>query len=103
MILKLNKRILLIAFALVFASGSTAFSQGKNLPKVTSGQYFTIYGYSGLDTGVLLGRLNFNSMRVEDLFKTNRGDMKSMLGATLDDIFLEASDILDIHIYSFLS
>lgn len=98
-----TKALFFIISILLFQTSGFSFAQQEeSLELITKSQYFSIYGYSGMDIGSLLAKLNFNySRHIGDLPKGNDRDLKVVLAKTMDAIFLEASDILDIHIYSF--
>ena len=91
----------LLVFIFILISFSV-FSQTENLSLCDQGKYFSIYGYKGLDTNSLLQKIdylyfgNIDSILGEDGFKE-----KSSLAKAIDGLYLEVSDILDIHIYSF--
>jgi len=69
---------------------------------IAEGKYFSIYGYKDLDIVNLLKRLNFEYLlHSQNLTASLREDFKSLLADTLDALYLEVSDILDLHIYSY--
>ncbi len=89
---------------LVFFLGGAIFSypQEDRLVFITEGKYFSIWGHKGLDIFDLLEKINFKYLiHLQGLNNRNYDDPSSLLAQTLDALYLEVSDILDIHIYSF--
>jgi len=92
--------LLIIAFACAAALPAVAQETGSS--PVCEGQYFVCYADQGLDAYQILSKLDFNSVSLGDAVKKNNGtDIASVLSKTLDGLYQEVSDILDIHIYSF--
>jgi len=87
-------------FVLIFVFSSYSFSQEERLYLISKGQYFSIYGYKGLDISYLLQKLNFSYLQYIGVLSQSR-DLKTTLANTIDAIYLEVSDILDIHMYSY--
>lgn len=84
----------------IVLSARFAFSQEETRLLVKS-KYFSLYGYRNLDIDSLLNKLYFNYFFHPDTVLQETGqDKKSILSKTLDSLFLEVSDILDIHLYS---
>jgi len=94
----MRRFFLFIIFSLVVFC---AFAQEKSLYPIAEGKYFSIYGYNGLDAASLLRELNFNYLLNLDSASEKSRDLKSLLADTLDALYLEVSDILDIHMYDF--
>jgi len=85
----------LFSFCFIFSS----FPQ-EDVSLLVESKYFSIYAYKNLDIPYLLIRLNFEYL----LHSQNLGsstDTKSLLADTLDALYLEVSDILDLHVYSY--
>lgn len=77
-----------------------AFAEDGQL--LAQSQYFTVYGYNDLDVYSLLNKLNFNYfLHMGAITDREDPDLKQVLAKTLDSMYLEVSDTLDIHIYSF--
>jgi len=93
----------LISLCIIIVSSSRlGFTQEQNLPLITESKYFSLYGHKDLDFDSLLVKLYFDYLLQPDtVFQESSGDQKDALSKTLDALFLEVSDILDIHIYSF--
>jgi len=73
-----------------------------SLEVIAEGQYFTIYGYPGMDINGLLTKLNYNYfLQLDTLLDGQSQDLRSILARTADALYSEASDILGIHVYSF--
>jgi len=91
--------LLVIALSL-FAHFSSA--QEKNLPLIVKTDYFSLYGQANFDVEDLLWELNYNYfLQGDNLLEEPSQDPKVILKKTMDALFLEASDILGIHAYSF--
>ena len=95
------KKGIFLLILILFLS-APVYAQEKDLSLVAEGKYFSVYASKDLDITSLLTKLNFNYFLHIDRLNTSRGrDLKAILAQTMDAIFLEVSDILDIHIYSF--
>jgi hypothetical protein len=87
---------------IVVLSSNLCFAQEQNLPLLVESKYFSVYGQRNLDINSLLTRLYFDYLlHLDTALQENSRDEKDTLSKTLDALFLEVSDILDIHIYSF--
>ena len=97
------KRFLCILYFLVLPGlfVSPSFSQEENLSLIAEGKYFSIYSCKNLDINELLSKLNFDYFLHFDSLSKNPDAPKNILTQTLDSLYLEVSDILDIHIYSY--
>ncbi len=95
------KKIFLATTFFIIIS-SFVFAQEENLHLVAEGKYFSIYGSKNLDIISLLEKVNFNYfLHIGVISKNDDQDLKALLADTLDALYLEVSDILDIHIYSY--
>lgn len=101
------KRCLPIFFALFLGLGftlqspSSCLAQEKTMNFLAQSQYFDIYGCQGTDIYSIIKNLDFGSIRPEYVLGKSNKNLSAMLAEIVDAIFLETSDILDIHIYSF--
>ena len=98
------RKNLLITLFVVAASLCihSSFAQEENLSLIAKSQYFSIYGHRDIDISELLTNLNFNYFfQAEGFSDKSNQDPKSILIKTIDALYLEVSDILGIHIYSF--
>jgi len=78
------------------------FPQEENLSLYAEGKYLSIYGYKGLDTDSLLKKLEYNYFsHIDNILGDESSGKKSSLEKTINGLYAEVSDILDIHIYSF--
>ena len=69
---------------------------------IAQSKYFSLYGQKELDKYSLLKKLGLNYLiHPETLLKKDNQDPRDTLAKALDALYLEVSDILDIHIYSF--
>ena len=91
--------VFLFTFSL-FLCSSAGF--GQSLGLISEGRFFSVYAPRDLDIPEVLQRLDFEYLtRVSGFSEDNRSDMVHVLNKTLDALYLEVSDILDIHVYSF--
>ncbi|MDD5085404.1 MAG: hypothetical protein PHE61_05090 [Candidatus Omnitrophica bacterium] len=88
----------IILFFLVIAV-SLAFSAAVFAMEVES-KHFDVVVYEGVDIYALLEKLNINYFRHIETIPSGSGS-GIMLGAVLDAMYLEVSDVLDIHVYDF--
>lgn len=98
------KRILFTTFLIIgiLSAPSLSLAQVKNLPLIVKTQYFSIYGNEELDIKEVLIKLNFNYLlQVDNFISETNQDLESLLKKTIDALYLEASDVLGIHLYSF--
>jgi hypothetical protein len=87
---------------LMITGADRALAKGEQLYPIIESQYFSVYGYKGLDISAVLQDLDFNYFsQLGAVMKDSGGDPAAMLGNTLDAIYLEVSDSMDIHIYSY--
>ncbi len=97
----MRRYIILSALVTLFIS-NYAFPQEENLQLITKSKYFSVYSYPGLEVNSLLNTLDFNYfLQPDSLTKSGDKGALKLLADTLDALYLEVSDILDIHIYSF--
>ncbi|MCM8784364.1 MAG: hypothetical protein NC818_06310 [Candidatus Omnitrophica bacterium] len=78
----------------------SAYAEEKRI----EGNYFNIYYYYGLNPLEIAQRLDFSSPHLQigtNYLKNGSNNPEAILAKTLDALFLEVSDILDIHLYSF--
>ena len=64
-------------------------------------KYFTLTYYNGCNLTKLAQKLNVNHFLYMNLFLSRSEDIDSIISKALDAIYLEVSDILDIHVYSY--
>ncbi len=92
---------LIFLFILSIFFADFAFAEDSGLKKTGEGTYFAIYCQSGIDPLEIAAKTDILSPRT--LLDNNSGSSGSLesLPRIFDTIFLEVSDALDIHIYSF--
>jgi hypothetical protein len=78
----------------------SALAQEQSLKLLTQSQYFDVYGYEGIDIYTILKKLNTESLRPEYVLTKRENNFTDLLAEMIDTIYLETSDILDIHVYS---
>lgn len=71
--------------------------------KIIKTEYFTIYYDQGCNLADIANKLNVEHFLHIDIFSQNDNSQSidSIISSLFDSIYLEVSDILDIHIYSF--
>jgi hypothetical protein len=95
-----------ILICLVLALGlgvSPATAQQENsVALLADGQYFSVYADGPVDAYSISSKLNFDYLVLGDsLTRGASEDQKQILVKTIDGLYLEVSDILDIHMRSF--
>jgi len=91
---------LIVGVLCLFAS--PVFAQGRRLPLLTRSEYFTIYAQDDVDLYTLLTKLDFNYLlQLESLELPPDPDLRDVLAKTMDALYAEVSDILNINVYSF--
>jgi len=79
--------------------GLSAFSQDSF--SLYESDNLSVYGYQGMDTSFLLDQLHYTSfLHSETVFNSGPSSLDRMLSRTLEEIYLEISDLLDIHDYN---
>jgi hypothetical protein len=97
-------RLFIICLALAFwlGNGSALAQQENSGTLIAEGRYFSVYADAPVNAYSISSKLNFNYLIFgNDLSKGASDDQKQILVKTLDALFMEVSDIIDIHIYSF--
>ena len=94
-----NIRTFVLAVLLTLLLASAGSAQSDN---VIAGKYFDIY-YGDCDLTEVASKLAAKYFLHIDVFSRNTRstDIKSIIAQLFDSIYLEVSDILDIHMYSF--
>ncbi|MFH1479165.1 MAG: hypothetical protein ABIG92_05280 [Candidatus Omnitrophota bacterium] len=93
---------IILFFLIVMFFSFDAYADKEPSSLIAESKYFSLYGYNGLDTDSLLIKLQMDYfLHPDTLFSQDILGEQSVLEETMDAIFLEVSDILDIHIYSF--
>lgn len=91
------KTYLLSLIFLLSFSLNLGFCQEHSLES----KYFVLYYYKDCDLTELAQKLNINYFLHPDVFSNESEDINSVISKTLDALYLEVSDILDIHLYSY--
>jgi len=79
-----------------------AFAQGRRTSLLSKSEYFHIYGQQDVDVPTLLTKLNFNYLlQLESLNGPQDPESRDVLAKTMDALYAEVSDILNINVYSF--
>ncbi|MCX5708009.1 MAG: hypothetical protein NTY14_03390 [Candidatus Omnitrophica bacterium] len=100
------KKSLGLLISLIIGLGinlSLALGQEENKGTlIADSQYFSIYAEAPVDAYAVVSKLKFDYLRFgEKLTKGAEDDLAQILVKTIDGLYLEVSDIIDIHIYSF--
>lgn len=95
------RKIFLLVIVSVFLFAGTVCAQKEDLLLIGEGKYFTVYGYAGIDVDYLARKLNFDYFLHPDNILGDGSDVRNVFVKTIDAIYLEASDVLDIHSYNF--
>jgi hypothetical protein len=91
----------LVLFLIFFIITFNCYGQ-DDFTLLAEGKYFSVYGYKELAVEELLSRIDFSYLPYFAVNKDNRSNsLSSKLAKTVDALYLEVSDILDIHVYSF--
>jgi len=89
-------------FIVILFSTVLIFAQEDDLTLIIKSKYFSLYGPQDLDVYPLLTNLYFDYfLQPETILKKDTQDSDEILANLLDALYLEVSDILDIHIYSY--
>ena len=66
--------------------------------KTIKSRYFNINFYGDVDLVEFLKKINVDFIKLDDIFKNNIKNLDSIIIESIDNLYLEVSDILDIHI-----
>jgi hypothetical protein len=77
-----------------------AYAQGTG-DKLAGGTYFTVFSDRAVDAYAVLGKIDTNYLVYASNGSQVNDNVSDILAKTLDGLYQEVSDILDIHIYSF--
>ncbi|MFC1515018.1 hypothetical protein ACFL5X_03865 [Candidatus Omnitrophota bacterium] len=95
-----SKTLVLLFIAGFSFLTSAAF--GQSVRQLSEGRFFSVYAPRDIDIPDLIKQLNFEYLtHVKGFSADSSSDMVHLLNTTLDSLYLEVSDILDIHVYSF--
>ena len=99
----MKRWILIILIGLGFLiQTQTSFSQEDGLISIVETQHFHVSAYEGCDIAGVLRKLNFDySSRLDSYYNSQASGQVGILSKTLDAIFAEASDVLDINLFSY--
>jgi hypothetical protein len=93
------KKFFGVIFIFALLSGSAhAQSSGK---QIAGGTYFSVYSEGISDAYAVLSKIDTNYLVYSAGSGNGVDNVKDILAKTLDGLYQEVSDILDIHIYSF--
>ena len=86
-------------FIFVLLSGIAHAQASGN--QIAGGTYFNVYSDGAADAYAVLSKIDLNYLVYSGSAANGADNVSDMLAKTLDGLYLEVSDILDIHIYSF--
>jgi len=92
MILRILRRFI-FGFLLILSAAICWADNNFNF--LSEGKYFTVYTKGAISKERIVQKINSTPILFED------SSTSDLLSKSLDSLFLEVSDILDIHIYSF--
>jgi hypothetical protein len=78
-----------------------ALAGPDGLHVIAEGKYFTVWGYQGIDVKSIAAKLKFDYFLHPDNLLEPEGGNRNVLAKSIDAIYLETSDILDIHSYNY--
>lgn len=91
-----------IIFLILILLSLPAFAQKPSGSLIARGKYFSLYGRPGLDISSLLEKLDFNFfVSPESIINRGGEDLPAVAAQTIDAVYSEVCDILDIHVYDF--
>jgi hypothetical protein len=97
----MRRKVSAIIFsALLLSCSRFSFAQEEG-SLIVEGKYYSLYAERSVDLSSVLTKVNFNYLLHDDTFGGKTDDARSMLASTLDALYSEVSDILDIHMYTF--
>lgn len=92
----------IICIAVLVIYSPLSFAQSHKFPLIARSEYFSIYGPASIDVDELLFKLNYNYfLQVDSLLGGVSQSPEHILVKTMDALYLEVSDALGIHVYSF--
>jgi hypothetical protein len=97
----MKKIAAVIIFAVTIFSCAQLTRAQEEGSLIAEGKYFSLYACGPVNLSGVLAKVNFNYLLHEDSFGSKTEDTRSMLAGTLDGLYGEVSDILDIHMYTF--
>ncbi|MBU0469823.1 MAG: hypothetical protein KKD07_09280 [Candidatus Omnitrophica bacterium] len=97
-----NLSFVMIAFvALVFPAKTFSWPR-EGSPEISQGKYFSITLDKGIDAVYVAEKLNYDYLlHPESALDLTATTHDSILAKTLDSLYLEVSDILDLHSYNY--
>jgi hypothetical protein len=96
---------IIFAAALLAAAAfnsNIGYCQQEKGDLLAAGEYFTVYGDNGIEVYSVIDKLKFEYLVYSANFGEKYGqELDDILAKTIDGLYMEVSDILDIHVYSF--
>ncbi len=97
----MKRKVSAIIFSVLILACARFSSAQEEGSLIVEGKYFSLYAARSLNLSRVLTKVNFNYLLHDDSFGGKTADASSMLASTLDALYSEVSDILDIHMYTF--
>lgn len=92
----------LFFFSILFAAITFVFAEDDDIYKKCESKYFVIYYKPDIDSLDIAQKIDFGpSLHLLKNPAASGKNPEAILSKAIDSLFLEVSDILDIHIYSF--
>ena len=96
------KKTVITLICLVWFGCTGARAQETQGRLIVESKYFSVYGESGMDAYSLLARLDFDYLLFgQPASGASEDSLKTILADSIDGLYQEVSDIMDIHIYNF--
>ncbi|MDD5347024.1 MAG: hypothetical protein PHT59_00245 [Candidatus Omnitrophica bacterium] len=91
-----------MVLVMLLAGAGSARGQEQRGRLLAEGSYFSVYAEPGVDVYRLLTKIDYEYLVQPRAFGAEKQEnLNDILARTLDGLYQEVSDILDIHIYSF--
>lgn len=93
--------LIIAIVALSFPTETLSWPREK-ITVISQGKYFTIYADKGIDDYYIVSKLNYDYISHPDnILDPAATEQESILARSLDTLYSEVSDILDLHSYNF--
>jgi hypothetical protein len=97
----MRKILPVILFLILCFNSSFVRAQENEGRLLAQGKYFSVYAEGNIDAYAVLSKLKFDYLVYQDTFDSGATEnLTDILAKTVDGLFQEVSDILDIHVYS---
>lgn len=90
-----------VIFCVCLCASAAGVCAGEPGQQVAESAYFTVYADRATDAYTILSKLDFNYLAHANTAAQGDTGVQQELARSLDGLYAEVSDILDIHIYSY--